>query len=617
MQAIILAAGMGRRLKELTQNQTKCMIKVNGVTLIERMLHQLEKKHLSQIVIVVGYEGQKLIDFIEMLGIRTPIIFVNNAVYNRTNNIYSLFLAREYLKQEDTLLLESDLIFEDAVLDALINDTRSSLALVDKYQSWMDGSCIKLDENDRIVSFVPGKSLRFEEREEYYKTVNLYKFSRQFSQTCYVPFLEAYSTALGNNEYYEQVLKVIIALDQPEICARRLNGELWYEIDDIQDLDIAESIFTPDEDQKVSLLQGRYGGYWRYPKLIDFCYLVNPYFPPQKMMDELRASFDKLITQYPSGMRVNSLLAAKNFGVQQENIMVGNGAAELIKSLMDRLKGPVGFIRPTFEEYRNRYLGTEEVILTPDNRDYAYTAKDIMTFFGDKDICALILINPDNPSGNYIPYSDMLRIVTWAKEQSIKLVVDESFLDFAEESDCTLIRQSVLNANPHLYVLKSISKSYGVPGLRLGVFASGDTAMIEWMKKDVSIWNINSFAEFYLQIAEKYQKDYDCALEKFREERVRFQGKLSKIKGLRVIPSQANFVMVELLEGLSPKELLKKLLIKHNLLIKELMTKTNGRNYIRLAVRCARDNDVLLAALQEELGIVNRKAMVAHEDHRF
>ncbi len=602
MQAIILAAGMGRRLKELTQNQTKCMVKVNGVTLIDRMLHQLEKKHLSQIVVVVGYEGQKLIDYISTLNIYTPIVFINNPIYDKTNNIYSLFLAREYLKQEDTILLESDLIFEDTVLDTLIQDPRTSLALVDKYQSWMDGTCIKLDENDQIIAFIPGKKFRFEERDSYYKTVNLYKFSRQFAQTCYVPFLEAYSTALGSNEYYEQVLKVVIALDQPEICAKRLNGELWYEIDDIQDLDIAESIFTPDEEEKVALLQGRFGGYWRYPKLLDFCYLVNPYFPPQRMVDEIKASFEKLLTEYPSGMRVNSLLAAKNFDVQPENIVVGNGAAELIKSLMEQLEGRVGFISPTFEEYHNRYDRKKSVTFVPDNPDYAYSVKDITAYFSDKNLSALIVINPDNPSGNYIPKKDMLELVSWCAARKIKLIVDESFIDFAEEENNTLIDQTLLTQNPHLYVIKSISKSYGVPGLRLGILASGDTKTVTLVKQDVAIWNINSFAEFYLQIEEKYKADYHVALGLFRQERARFQSELCKINQLRVIPSQANFIMVELLEGLSPKVLLKKLLIKHNLLIKELMTKTNGRDYIRLAVRNPEDNNVLLEALRKELG---------------
>lgn len=601
MQAIILAAGMGKRLKELTQNNTKCMVKVNGVTLIDRMLHQIEKQHLSRIIIVVGYEGQKLIDYIGTLDIQTPITYINNAIYDKTNNIYSLALAKDWLIKDDTLLFESDLIFEDSVLDALISDPRETLALVDKYESWMDGTCVKLGEDDSIEAFVPGKKFKFNEIKDYYKTVNLYKFSKHFSETHYVPFLDAYQSALGENEYYEQVLRVITMLDDPEIKAKRLNGQRWYEIDDIQDLDIAESIFTPDEDERVRLLQGRYGGYWRYPKLLDFCYLVNPYFPPEKMKDELRANFDTLLTEYPSGMRVNSLLAAKNFGVHQENILVGNGAAELIKSLMSYLDGKVGFIRPTFDEYPNRYDRENSVDFTPDNQDYSYTADDLMEYFGDKDIQNLIIINPDNPSGNYIQKTDLLRLIKWSAEKGIKLIIDESFVDFSDEEDSTIIEQCILSENSHLYVMKSISKSYGVPGLRLGILASGDTETIRMMKKDVAIWNINSFGEFYMQIEEKYKKDYTAALIKIRVERSRFQDELAKIKGVRVIPSQANFVMVELEEGISPKELLKRLLIKHNLLIKELTTKTNGRNYLRLAVRNTEDNDVLVAAMKAEL----------------
>ena len=604
MQAIILAAGMGKRLKELTQNNTKCMVKVNGVTLIERMLHQIEKQKVSRIVIVVGYEGQKLIDYIATLGIKTPIEYVNNPIYDKTNNIYSLSLAKEWLCKEDTLLFESDLIFEDRVLEALVSDPRDTLALVDKYESWMDGTCVKLSSDDSIEAFVPGKKFKFNENKEYFKTVNIYKFSKQFSEAYYVPFLVAYQSALGENEYYEQVLRVITMLDTPVIKAKRLNGQKWYEIDDIQDLDIAESIFTPDDDERVRLLQGRFGGYWRYPKLLDFCYLVNPYFPPEKMKDELRASFDTLLTEYPSGMRVNSLLAAKNFSVHQENIIVGNGAAELIKSLMGFLKGKVGFIRPTFDEYPNRYSRENSVDFTPDNADYSYTADDLMAYFGDKDIQNLIVVNPDNPSGNYIPKADLLRLIEWAAKKGISLVIDESFVDFADEPDNTLIEQDILSANPHLFVMKSISKSYGVPGLRLGVLASGNADIIAAMKKDVAIWNINSFGEFYMQIEEKYKKDYAAALVQIRAERARFEKLLATVKGVRVIHSQANYVMVELDEKISPKELLKKLLIKYELLIKELTTKTNGRNYLRLAVRNTEDNDKLISALKAELGEV-------------
>lgn len=601
MQGLILAAGMGKRLKELTQDNTKCMVKVNGVTLIDRMLHQLDRLKLSRIVIVVGYEGKKLVDYIGTLGIETPVRYVDNPVYDKTNNIYSLGLAREYLVQEDTLLLESDLIFEDEVLEALLEDERETLALVDKYESWMDGTCMKVGEGDVIEAFVPGKKFVFEESAQYYKTVNIYKFSREFSETHYVPFLEAYMKALGNNEYYEQVLRVITMLDDAEIRAKKLDGQLWYEIDDIQDLDIASSMFAPDEDEKVASIQGRYGGYWRYPRLLDFCYLVNPCFPPRKLINEMKASFETLLTQYPSGMRVNSLLAARNFGIRQEHVLVGNGAAELIKCLMERLEGKTGFVRPTFEEYPNRYPQEESVVYVPQNENLAYGTEDLIRFFAGKDIENLVLINPDNPSGNYIEKAEVLRLADWCLERGIRLVVDESFVDFAEEENGTLLEEEVLGRHQSLVIVKSISKSYGVPGIRVGVLASADEALIAAMKKEVAIWNINSFGEFYMQIAEKYKKDYAEGLRRFREIRKDFAKELGRVPGLRVVPSQANYLLVELTDGRTARELTKRLLLEYQLFIKDLSAKIrmDGRQFVRIAVRSVEDNRKLLEALRE------------------
>lgn len=603
MQGLILAAGMGKRLKDLTRNNTKCMVKVNGITLIERMLHQLEKFKLSRIVIVVGYEGQKLIDYIETLKIQTQICFVINLIYDRTNNIYSLALAKEHLLNEDTLLMESDLIFEDSVLQCLLDDPRETLALVDKYESWMDGTCIKIGEDDTIETFVPGQKFVFEDIPFYYKTVNIYKFSQHFSETHYVPFLDAYSKALGNNEYYEQVLRVITMLDEPEIRAKKLDGQLWYEIDDIQDLDIASSMFAPDSDEKVANIQARYGGYWRYPNLLDFCYLVNPYFPPQKMMNEMKASFETLLTQYPSGLNVNSLLAAKNFGIHQEHVLVGNGAAELIKCLMEKLRGKVGFIRPTFEEYPNRYDKDNHVVYVPQNDNLAYETEDLMRFFEGTGIETMVLINPDNPSGNYIRKEDVLRLVSWCQEKGIRIIVDESFVDFAEEDDSTLIHEEIINKYKNLVIVKSISKSYGVPGIRLGILVSADEEMVACMKKEVAIWNINSFGEFYMQIEEKYKKDYEVSLVKLKGERRKLADALAGIEGLRVIPSQANYIMVEITHGMTSKEVTKRMLLKYNIFIKDLTKKIQmgEKQFVRIAVRNSEDNARLVNAFKEVL----------------
>jgi len=600
MQAIILAAGMGRRLKDLTKDNTKCMIKVNGTTLIERMLRQLDVLNLSNIILVVGYKSKELIDFISKLDIKTSIQYLSNDIYYKTNNIYSLYLARKYLLKEDTLLLESDIIFEDSVLKKLIDDPYPSLALVAKYESWMDGTVVTIDEKYNILSFLDKKHFQFEDIKDYYKTVNIYKFSRSFSNTHYVPFLEAYSKALGNNEYYEQVLKVITLLDKPEIKAAVLGDESWYEIDDVQDLDIAESIFTLSADDKLSSFQRRYGGYWRYPNLIDFCYLVNPFYPTQKLLNEIKANFERLISDYPSGININSMLAAKNFGLIEENVVVGNGAAELIKSLMEKQVGNIGIPLPTFEEYPNRISKEKIIPFFPANKDYSYTFNDLIKFFGDKNISTLLLINPDNPSGNYIYKSDVLKLASWTSEKGIKFVVDESFVDFAETSESeTLLTDDILRSFPKMVVIKSISKSYGVPGLRLGLLASYDTGLINRIKKDVSIWNINSFAEFYLQICEKYQNDYTNAIKDFKSARKEFYINLKQIKNLRVIPSHANYILCEVKGSMSATEISKLLLDKHKILVKDLSTK-NGFNgeYIRIAVKRPEENMKLVDALK-------------------
>lgn len=598
MQAIILAAGMGKRLGELTRNNTKCMIKVNQITLIERMLRQLDNLPIERIIIVVGYEGDKLKEFIATLAIQKPILFVENPIYDQTNNIYSLYLARNYLIERDTLLLESDLIFEDSILEKLLNNSHPSLALVAKFESWMDGTVVTLDEEDNIKRFITTKQFSFEEIPTYYKTVNIYKFGKEFSATHYVPFLEAYSKALGNNEYYEQVLRVIILLENPELKALRLENESWYEIDDIQDLDIAESIFT---DNALAHIASRYGGYWRYPHILDFCYLVNPYFPNTKLLAEIKANFERLINQYPSGIRINSLLAAKNFNIKPEYVVVGNGAAELIKSLIETLEGSLGITYPTFEEYPNRKQKQDIVSYYPTNPNFSYSAHDLIDWFSDKNIDNLLLINPDNPSGNFIPKDDILMLCDWTKKHGIRFILDESFVDFTTEStQNTLLQNSILSQYENLVVIKSISKSYGIPGLRLGVLASSDTDLIKGIKQDIAIWNINSFAEFYMQIYGKYESEYIFACQQFTKERERFMKSLLVIPWIRVIPSQANYFLCEVVGKHTATELTEKLL-KHNILIKDCSSKSafKNRNYIRIAVRNEFENNKFLNALME------------------
>ena len=600
MQAIILAAGMGRRLGELTKNNTKCMLEVNGVRLIDRYLRQLSKYSLDRIVIVVGYEGQKLIDYIHANYSDINIEFVNNPIYDKTNNIYSLALAKDYLCADDTILMESDLIVEDGIIDKLLNHTDKDLALVAKYEQWMDGTMVRIDDNRRILQFIPKAGFRYEEADDYYKTVNIYKFSREFSSKQYIPFLEAYCKVMGNNEYYEQVLSVLTLLQNTTLRALPIGNEKWYEIDDVQDLDIASTLFSEDKN-RFQLYHKRYGGFWRFPKLLDFCYLVNPFFPNKRMRDEIRNNFDTLLESYPSGMGVNSLLAGKYFGIKQDYVVVGNGAAELIKVVMEEhTNGRVGVIFPTFDEYPNRLKQEQIVQFIPTDSNFGYTADDLMEYYNDKQLSLLMLVNPDNPSGHFMPKADVLRLAAWCDKKDIKLLVDESFVDFTEEYEKnSLLHNDILASNRNLMVMKSISKSYGVPGLRLGVFASSDTELIHKIKKEVSIWNINSFGEFYMQIYGKYENDYRKACRKFCEVREKFYEDLKQIDFLRVIPSQANYFLCEVTNKYTSAELCE-LLIEKDIVISNCGKKKHmdGRNLVRLAVRDEADNARLVEVLK-------------------
>lgn len=357
-----------------------------------------------------------------------------------------------------------------------------------------------------------------------------------------------------------------------------------------------------EDNQLLKKYYSRYGGFWVYPEMLDYCYLVNPYFNRSKIIDEMQANFRTLVSEYPAGMGVNSRLARECWGIKEEYIIPGNGAAELIKVLMENLEGKVGVVRPTFEEYPNRLPDERVVTFVPQNDTFRYDAADLMEFFGSQSVDTLLLINPDNPSGNFIPMSGVHRLAQWCEENHIRLVLDESFVDFSVGfQNNTFLDNSVLEKYPHMCVMKSISKSYGVPGLRLGILCSADKGMIAKMKKQVSIWNINSFAEFFMQIYPKYREDYDRACEQFIKAREDFEVELKNIPFIKVMPSQANYFFLEVLPPYNPVELCAVLLKKYNILASACLAKKGiePNKYMRIAVRNHGDNAKFIQAMCE------------------
>lgn len=600
MQALMLAAGMGKRLGKYTENATKCMVHVNGKTLIEYAIESLIAVGIKKLTLVVGYKREVLKEFLNGKYKEIEINYIDNDVYDTTNNIYSLYMAKDVLAQDDTILLESDLIFDKKIISELINNKNSNLAVVSPFESWMDGTCAVLDEQNVIKGILGKTEFDWNNVSKYYKTVNIYKFSKEFAANIYMPFLKAYQTAYGKNEYYETVLKVISFLGNSTFKAHVVDGSRWYEIDDPADLAIAETRFSEGK-QHLTNMSKTFGGYWRYPTMLDYCYLVNPYFPPKSLVEELKANFESLLESYPSGDKQQSLLAGKIFGINPEYIAVGNGAAELIAGYADFINGKVVVPYPTFNEYPERFGDSRTVWLKTDD-NFSYTLDDILDCVEKNDAKSVLLINPENPSGHFFSEKEVFTLLEKLKEKNVNLIFDESFIDFAEkEIRYSLIKDEILEKYPNLIVVKSISKSYGVPGIRLGVLASSNNDFVYKITRRTSIWNINSYGENFLQIFDKYKKFYSVGCDKIAEERYRFSNLLKELSWLEVYPSQANYVLCKIIDKISSEDLAIKLLDEYNIFIKDLSSKKGFEKgqYIRLAVRNTEDNDKLIAALKE------------------
>lgn len=598
----MLAAGLGKRLAKYTKNNTKCMVKVAGNRLVDYALKAAKNAKISRFVIVTGYQAENLTQYIlKKYKNVFDFVFIKNEKYESTNNIYSFSLAKEELKKDDTILIESDIIFDEYLLKDLCDQKEKNIVVAAKYESWMDGTCVVLDKRNDVLRFVEKARFRYDCIQDYYKTVNIYKFSKEFLENTYIPYLETYIKKHGLNSYYEAPLKTICKLPHVSFKAFLMGNRCWYEIDDGQDLDIANVLFSRGE-QKHRLIEKKYGGYWRYPNHIDFAYLVNPYFPPKEMIEKISYELPTLLTQYPSGLSVQNMNAGRLFNIDETNVIVGNGAAELINALGHLAKGKkVAVNLPTFNEYVRCFKESEIIEIDNSRDDYKLNVKRIKKAIDLSEFT--IIVNPDNPSGFMLSKDQLLELAEYSRDKHNKLIIDESFVDFADKSlRFSLIDKSFMSKYPNIIVIKSISKSFGVPGLRLGLLITSDKKLLIDLKEEMQIWNINSFAEYYLQIYQLFAKDYSFACDKICEARKEFISNLKLIKEFTVYDSQANYVMVNT-GKISSKKLAIALLDKYSLIIKDLSSKNKfkGKNFVRLAVRTKDDNEYLISCINELL----------------
>lgn len=597
-RAIILAAGQGRRLYPHTEHLPKPLTTVGGVSMLARQFAALESLGVSQVVVITGHGDADIRAFVSSSSSTLEISIVYNERYASTNNIYSLWLAREYF-DKDVLLLESDIVLSaEHLLPLMEAPGGSNVALVSPKTYFMEGACVELKGVPPKIT--PPKQLIKElVRPHHYKTVNIYRLSSAFLTGWLGRALADVVERGALGDYYEALFAKGIVEGQCEFHAALLASDAWFEVDNADDLDIAQ-FGVSDNAIKRRLLEGRHGGYWRY-SVKDHCLLYNFHYPPPKLIDHMQARFEFLLREYPSAQKPIAAFVAAYYGIATEHTVVANGLSELIPMLFGDRLGSVVVPVPSFNEY--------EAVVPPDRlrrlhlcqaNDFELDGSSIAQMAIEEGASHVLITTPNNPTGNAMPRAELVRLLDVMKERSIRVLVDESFVDFHENGRAESVLDLVPDY-PNLIVVWSLSKSHGVGGIRLGVMATSDSHTLSAIRDRLPIWNVNAFAEQYVRIFSAFRDEFLLSCKRVRMETDELRRSLGAISGVRTYATQANFVFCRLdPEVATASELVGTLLEMSGIYIKDCSGKSmpNAEQFFRISSRTARENNVLVHAIR-------------------
>jgi len=422
-----------------------------------------------------------------MVGYRwggMEIDYIENRQFDKTNNIYSLWLARNCL-DEDTILMECDIFFEDKLIKRLLTERIENRVVVDFFRPDMDGTVVEIGYNNEITKLITAEEqeLNFDYSNKY-KTVNVYLFTKEFLEEYFVPQLDLYIKTQSSNKYYELILSIFIKLHNPILRATVVNDVKWIEIDDFSDLKKANIIFA-SQDRKMKEISSVHGGYWRYD-FKDFAYLYNLYFPPTTLMNEVRLNLDKLICNYPSCQKEIATSLANWVGVESEYLTVANGASEIIKILNTRLVKKIAIPTPTFNEYESCLKSEQIVYFNTDSNNFVLDIEDYVEVIYREQCNAALLINPNNPTGQLLSLENVRFFLEKLKDLDL-VIVDESFIGFASFDQSQAIERE-FKKYKNLVVVHSMGKELGILGIRLGYAISVDQQINDLLRKYLPIW---------------------------------------------------------------------------------------------------------------------------------
>ncbi len=596
-RALILAAGRGNRLQPLTADIPKCLVEIGGESLLERALRALASQDVVEAVIVVGYKGGVIRDRLGSRFAGIDIRYVEAPDYATTNNIRSLWDARDYLDQ-DLLLLEADIAFDPTVIASLLNNPGNSIAVA-PYHRTLSGTVVRRDSHGRVTEFTLGadQDKRFNTNHTF-KTVNIYLLREKLLRKEILPRLCRAIDAGQVQDYYESIFrdcvddKTLVDLAAIDVSASR-----WCEIDDDRDRDAAEFLFM-ERDAQFDYIQQLHGAYWRYG-FTDHSYLYNMHFPPAEMFDVFQANLREIVTNYPVAQPQLARLVADWTGADPEHLAVANGAAELIKVVGNQFAQRLTIPTPSFNEY-------EEVIAEDRLNRFPL---DPTTFELDVDAFAesairwksdaAVIVTPNNPTAVSVSSDDVLRLARRLQERDCRLFVDESFIEFSRAGTAASV-ETMVEAHPNLVVIKSMSKVFGIAGLRLGYLLSADREFIDAVRGCLPIWNINGLAEEFLRTVGRYRKEFSESCDMTRAACYELYADLRSLAGIEPIEPDANFVLCRLVgSSVTGPEIARRLYVEHNILIKDCAAKSmpEADRYLRIASRTLDENHRLVQAL--------------------
>jgi len=588
MKALILAAGYGNRMRPLTDSTHKTLLEIGGRSIIERIIDGLSDNLIRDIIIVTGYRADELKSYLYNKYPEINFTFVHNSRYRETNNIYSVALVfKEVEIDDDLVLIESDLIYDPLVIQRLLKSKHNNVALVDKWRSGMDGTVVTV-ENELVTQVIPthlqGSAFDFSDK---YKTLNIYKFSKEFCNHFFKKLLTYYANVFNDNCYYELILGILIYMQEVKIYAEILDGEKWAEVDDPNDLRVAEFVFN--DNQRLAILENTFGGYWSHD-VLDFCFLRNMYFPTPSMISEMRNNLPNLIQNYGSRQDILNQKLAYFLLYKREYLNVLNGASQIYPILQNYFRGQrVLMPQPTFGEYP-RIFPTHDVY----GDKVGINIDEISDKVKTSDL--VVIVNPNNPTGTTLDSGQIIELIN-SFPQKIFLV-DESFIEFSRTK--SVISHLEDHGTDNVIVIKSLSKVLGIPGLRLGYVYTHNKAFNEHLKSVIPIWNLNSIAEFFLEIILKHRRALSESFDKTIQDRNDFALWLSKLDFVeRVYPSGGNFILISLKK---PKDygryIVDLMLKKYSIYLKDVSNKfSDEKCYFRLAVRLPHENARLVELL--------------------